>query len=275
MPTRSNNMSDPQNDSVESEVIEPVIETNDSVVESETTAPVEGESEQQVDEVELAKKKSNDAFNKQYGQLKQGERDLASANEKIANFEQGERERQEKQAGDIPPMPEEFDDNYAEKLQAHIDGKTSQAVYISQNKAFLQQQQNQQIQTQQAQQVEFNKKLTVYSNRANELGINAEELQVAANTVGSYGLSDDLIKHIVSDPDGPLITKHLAANPIEASELINMSPYAIGSKLDAIKKSAAALKPRTSNTPDPVETLKGNGVIPDDGYKNLKGAKFE
>ena len=59
----------PQNDSVDSEIVEqPVIETNDSAVASDTTTPAEGESEQQVDEVAVAQEKANAAFNKQYGE---------------------------------------------------------------------------------------------------------------------------------------------------------------------------------------------------------------
>jgi len=265
----------PQNDTIESEIEQPVIENNDSNVESETTEQVQAESNEQVEEEAKKQAAIQKTINQKHFETKQAERERDAANVKVAEFEAKERERQAKAAGNIPEAPDQFDDDYQEKQQAYVKAIQDKATYDANNQAYLQQQQSQQQATQAAQQVEFNKKLTDYSNRANELGINAEELQVAANTVGTYGLSDDLIKHIVSDPDGPLITKHLAANPMEASELVNMSPYAIGSKLDAIKKSAAALKPKTSNTPDPVETLQGNSVIPNDGYKNIKGAKFE
>lgn len=269
-------MSDtPQNDSVDSEVIEPVIENNDSIVASEATDQVQVGSNEQVDEEAAKQAAIQKTINQKHFEAKQAERERDAANAKVEEFEKKERERQALAVGNIPNAPDPFDDDYAEKQAVYIKAIQEKATFDANNQAFLTQQQNQHIQTQQAQQVEFNKKLTNYSNRANELGINAEELQVAANTVGNYGLSDDLIKHIVSDSDGPLITKHLAANPMEAMELINMSPYAIGSKLDAIKKSAAALKPTVSNTPDPVPSLQGNSVIPSDGYNNIKGAKFE
>lgn len=267
-------MSDtPQNDSVDSEVIEPVIETNDSAVESDTTTPVEGESEQQVDEVELAKKKSNDAFNKQYGTLKQSERDLATANDKIAAFEQTARDRQAEAVKDIPPMPDSFDDNFDEKVRLRDEAIIAQTKHNTQNESYLQQQQNQQLATQQAEQAEFSKKLQSYNDRAVELGIKSDELQVAANVVGNYGLSDDLIKYIVSDSDGPLITKHLAANPMEASELIGMNPFDIGNKLNQIKANASALKPKKSNTPDPVEVLQGSSVG-ESKHPNLDGVTY-
>ena len=76
MPTRSLYMSDtPQNDEV--------VETNDSIPASDTGEQVQAESEVvQVDEVAEAKQKANDAFNKQYGEKKQLERDLKLEREK-------------------------------------------------------------------------------------------------------------------------------------------------------------------------------------------------
>ena len=115
-----------------------------------------------------------------------------------------------------------------------------------------------------------------YSNKATELGIKQEELQAAANTVANYGLSDDLVMHILGDSDGPLITKHLAANAQDGYQLAAMSPFEVGSFLDGIKAKASALKPKTSNAPTPATNLQGNGVDPEAGkYKNLGGAKFE
>jgi len=120
MPTRSLHMSDtsPQNDDATIELDSAEVETNDSAVASDTTTPVEGESEQQVDEVELAKQKSNDAFNKQYGVNKQLERDVKSRDEKIASFEQAERERQAAAVGSIPNLPDRFDFDTDEEFNA-------------------------------------------------------------------------------------------------------------------------------------------------------------
>ena len=92
----------------------------------------------------------------------------------------------------------------------------------------------------------------------------------------SICLSDDLVMHILADNDGPLITKHLAANPQDGYELASMSPYSVGQFLDGIKTKASALKPKTSSTPAPATNLQGNGVDPEAGkYSHIKGAKFE
>jgi len=62
---------------------------------------------------------------------------------------------------------------------------------------------------------------------------------------------------------------------MEAHELNNMNPVLAGAKYAELKVKASALKPKTSNAPSPATNLQGNGVVPDDGYNNIKGAKFE
>lgn len=266
----------PQNDSVDSEISEPVIETNDSVPHSEGGEQVQAESEVQVDEVAVAQEKANAAFNKQYGEKKQLERDLAASKEQNSKFEQAERERLKAQVGDIPPMPDAFDDDFEAKVKLRDEAIVAQTNYQAQNNAYLQQEQFNQQQAAQAKTEQFNKSLTSYTSKANELGIKQEELQAAGNAVAGYGLSDDLVMHILGDSDGPLITKHLAANPQEGYQLASMSPYAVGSFLDGIKVKASALKPKTSSTPAPPTNLTGNGVDPEAGkYKHIKGTKFE
>lgn len=276
MPTRSLHMSDtPQNDEVINEEVNTNIEINDSAPESDTGNQVQDESNEQVDEVELAKQKANEAFNKQYGEKKQLERDLAAQAAKVAQFEQAERERQAAAVGNIPDMPDAFDDDYEVKVKQRDEALIAQANYNAQNQSYLQQQQFNQQQAAQAQQAKVQESMVSYSNKATELGIKQDELQAAANTVANYGLSDDLVLHILGDSDGPLITKHLAANPQEGFELASMSPYQVGSFLDGIKQKASALKPKTSSTPSPATNLQGNGIDPEAGkYKNIGGAKF-
>jgi hypothetical protein len=268
------NMSDtPQNDDAIENV--DVIETNDSVMDSEAITPVEGESEvQQVDEVEAAKQKANDAFNKQYGEKKQLERDLAAQREENAKFQQAERDRQAAKVGTIPDMPDSFDDDFDQKMKERDEALIAQANFNTQNQNYQQQQQFQQQQEAQAKQVKVQESMASYSQKATELGIKQEELQAAGNTVAQYGLSDDLVMHILADSDGPLITKHLAANPQEGFQLAQMSPFLVGNFLDGIRTKASALKPRTSNAPNPSDNLQGKGHKPSSQHKHIGGATF-
>ena len=277
MPLRSNNMSETlQNDEVINEEVNTEVTINDSVPPSESGDQVQDESIEQVDEVEVAKQKANEAFNKQYGEKKQLERDLAAQAAKVAQFEHAERERLQAQVGDIPDVPDPFDDDYEIKVKARDEAIIAQANYNTQNKGYQQQQQFQQQQEAQAKQQKVQESMASYSQKATELGIKQDELQAAANTVANYGLSDDLVMHILADSDGPLITKHLAANAQDGYKLASMSPYVVGQFLDGIKAKAGALKPKKTNAPSPATNLQGNGVDPSSGkYKNLKGAKFE
>ena len=276
MPTRSLHMSDtPQNDEVINEEVNTAIETNDSIPSSESGEQVQAESNEQVDEVAVAKQKANDAFNKQYGEKKQLERDLAIANEFRAKTEHAERERMAARVGDIPAMPDAFDEDFDVKVKQRDEAIIANANYQAQNNAYLQQEQANQQQAAQAQTVKVQESMVSYNKKAVELGIKQEELQAAGNAVAGYGLSDDLVMHILADSDGPLITKHLAANPQDGYELASMSPFAVGSFLDSIKTKASALKPKTSNTPEPATNLTGNGVDPDAGkHPHIRGATF-
>ena len=276
MPKRSLSMSDTlQNDDYVEEVSE-TVEINDSNPDSGTGEQVQAESTEQVDEVAAAKQKANEAFNKQYGEKKQLERDLEQQKQRIAQFEQAERDNLAAQVGTVPDMPDAFDDDYDVKFKARDEAIRANERYNAQNQMHQQQQQHTQQQAAQARQQEVNDSMIAYSNKAVDFGINQNELQAAGNAVAGYGLSEDLIFHILKDSDGPLITKHLAANPQDGYQLATMSPYEVGSFLGDVKKRASALKPKKSSAPNPATNLQGNGADPDAGkYKYSDGATFE
>ena len=271
-------MSEPQNDEYVEEIQH--VETNDSVSDSETDNQVQDESNEQaepiVDEVEVAKQKANDAFNKQYGEKKQLERELEAQKARVAEFENKQREEMAANVGNIPALPDAFDDDYEQKIQARDEAIRAQAQFNYSQQSHQQAQQAAQQQAAQAREQDVHVSMESYTRKATELGIKQEELQAAGNKVGSYGLSEDLVMHILKDTDGPLITKHLAANPQDGYELASMSPFAVGQFLDGIKQKASALKPKTSNAPKPATNLQGNGVDPEAGkYRYSEGATFE
>ena len=269
-------MSELQNDSVESDLDESAdIENQDNGVDLATTSESEHEQTPEVDEEAVKQEAINKAINKSHFKQKQAERDLQAANNRIADFERGQREQMAAQVGDIPDMPDPFDDDFDNKVQARDEAIIAKTNFNYQNQAFQQQQQTQQQNEAQARQKEVQDSVIAYSNKATELGIKNEELQAAASTVAQYGLSDELTLHILADSDGPLITKYLAANSQDGIKLAQMSPYSVGSFLDGIKVKAGALKPKTSKTPNPTENLQGKGHKSTDSYKNIGNAKFE
>ena len=275
--SRALHMSELQND-FEEPVLDDLEEVENQDNGSDLAPDSESEHEEQpkVDEEAVKQDAIQKAINKKHFEAKEAERKLSDANKQIAEFQAKERERMAAQVGNIPPMPDPFDDDFDEQVKARDEAIIAQANFNHQNQSYQQQQQFQQQQAHEASQAKIRESMTSYSSKALELGIKQEELQAAGNTVAQYGLSDDLVMHILADSDGPLITKHLAANPQEGFELANMSPYMVGKFLDDIKQKASALKPKTSKAPKPSTNLTGNGTDPELGkYTNLKGAKFE
>lgn len=265
-------MSELQNDSLEPEVIE------NQEIETDLAPVSEAEHEEQphVDEEAVKQEAINKAINKKHFEAQQAKRDLDAANNRIANFEAKEREQMAAQMGNIPDMPDPFDDDFDVKVKQRDEALIANTNYNTQNQAYLNNQAHQQQQQAQAKQAEVQKAIASYTGRATELGIKQPELNAAANIVSQYGLSDDLVFHILADKDGPLITKYLADHSDDGIELATMSPYLVGQYLDGIKTKAGALKPKTSSTPSPATNLSGNGVDPELGkYKYLEGATFE
>ena len=277
MPTRSNNMSDtPQSDEPINEVVNEEIATNDSVPHSEGGEQVQAESEVQVDEVAVAQGKANAAFNKQYGEKKQLERDLAASQATNAQFQQAERERQAVQVGEIPPMPDSFDDDFDVKVKQRDDAIIAQANFNAQNNAYLQQQQLSQQQAAQVAQQQQAELANSFTANAKKTGATDEEFNAVVSTLNNGGMTGDIGNAIMSDPDGYFIAKHLAANPQEAHELNTMNPILAGAKFAELKQKASALRPKTSNTPAPVDSLQGvTSDFEAKQYKYIAGAEIE
>ena len=271
-------MSELQNESVDSEEYIEETEVESQEIDAELAPDSDEEHEEQPQVDEEAKKQAaiQKVINEKTFKAKQAEREAKEYKARLEAYEAKEREQASKLYESIPEMPDPFDDDYDAKVRARDEAILKKAEYDYQNRSYLEQQKQRQQQEAQAKQESIQKSMTNYVNRAVELNITKEELQAAGNTVAQYGLSDDLVLHILGDSDGALITKHLAANPQEGFELASMSPYAAGRYLDDIKAKASALKPRNSKAPKPATNLTGNGVDSDHGkYKHIKGAKFE
>jgi hypothetical protein len=102
-----------------------------------------------------------------------------------------------------------------------------------------------------------------FRQKADALGITKEAQNLSAKTVMDYGVSNDLIIHICEYDDSPLIMQYLASNPAELHELASMSVAKAAIHVNGvISQKANALKPQSSNAPDPVVPLRGNGADP-------------
>tara|TARA_R110002096_G_scaffold136233_2_gene288666 strand:- start:156 stop:968 length:813 start_codon:yes stop_codon:yes gene_type:complete len=230
-----------------------------------------------VDEEAVKQEAIQKTINKKHFEAKEAERKLKDAEKQILEFQTKEREQYAAKVGTIPDMPDPFDDDYDVKMKQRDEAIIAQANFNQVNQNFQQQQQHQQQQVQAEKQQQLQTQMQAYNTRTKELGISQEELQAAGNTVAQYGISDDLTMAILADSDGPLLTKYLAANPTELSDLSGMNPLQAAMHIERnVRAKATALKPRTTNAPKPSDNLRGKGAKPaNDKYKHISGAKFE
>lgn len=218
------------------------------------------------------------AINKQHRKYRDEERrrldvetQLAESNRRLAEIETAKNK-----PVDIPEMPDSYDEDYEARIRERDSAIQRNAAYEAQQQYVTQQQQAQQQLAQQQQLEQINTKVSDYVKRATELGINSQELQEAGNEVGRYQLPEDVTLAILTDKDGPLITKYLAANPLECDSIRNMSSFEAAMHIERnVRAKAVELKPKTSNTPDPATNISGGGVDPEAGkYKHLEGVTY-
>lgn len=218
------------------------------------------------------------AINKKHFQFKQAERERDAEREareklqreldaiKAANAPKG-----------IPPIPDPLDDDYEQKVRerdAAIEAKTRA------DEANRQAQEAQRLANERAQQAtleEQQKVLQAYTDRASALGVKPEELQVAGSQVADYGVSPDFAGYLMGHEEGPLIVKHLAADLAELDHINSLTPYQQGIYVENhIRPKLQALKPKTTEAPNPPTNISGGGVDPEAGkFRYSAGATFE
>ena len=177
----------------------------------------------------------------------------------------------------VPDAPDPFsasDKEYQERLRQREEAIAKAAQWDAQQSLIKQQQQEREQELARKQQEVMANTVKTYSERAVQLGIKPEELQVAGNTVATFGIDDSLTQFILSDDHGPLITKYLSTNLLELEELRNLPPTMAAVRISSvIKPKLAALKPKTPSAPDPLENPRGSGAVPQP--RGPKGATFE
>ena len=162
---------------------------------------------------------------------------------------------------DVPPMPDEFDDDFQSKLQARDDAIRLQAEHDAGVKFAETQLQEAQLRQQTEDQAALAVKVQAYSSNATKLGITPQDLQTAGGIVGQYGLREDVATALLDDDEGALVTLYLASNPLAIENLNGANMLSIGQVYADIKSKASALKPKQSDAPPPVELLNGGGQL--------------
>lgn len=250
-----------------------VEEVNESQPEDLATDS-DGEHEEKPDDSEqkqVNQNAVNEAINRQHRKYQEEKRKNDELEQRLSQLQPKE------QAPEILSRPDPFDDDYDTKLTAYEQSIRQSAQY-----EYAQQQQQQILQQQRAyqqqkMQADLTTKAATYAEKAKGYGINPQELQQAGQLVASMGLSEDVAMFILEDEQGPLITRHLAINHVDAEAIIGMAPLQAAMYIErTIKPKTAALKKKQTNAPAPATKIQGRGGDKDTGkYRFSSGANFE
>jgi len=224
--------------------------------------------------------KNNDgaqkAINKQHAKYREEERKrIATEKERDDLKSKLTALEHEKQDVSIPEIPDPYEDDYEERLKVRDDAIVRKANHDAQNQRVIDQQNATQEAATKAEDERVGTLISGYSKRIGELGLGADDVRLAGDTVVRNGIDGQVAEFILGDEDGPLITKYLADNPIIQDDLRGLTTIQAAMKINSeIRSAASAMKPQASNAPDPTEILSGRGA----GEKDspfISGATFD
>jgi len=255
----------------------PVVESPAVEVEKPIEKPESGSELAPVVSEEEKEAKRQAAFNKQYGEKKQAERERDEAQRKYDELQKQNQQLATPQS--VGQMPDSLDYDtpaeYEEAKTQFIKRVEANAAYVSQNAAAEASRAQGIAAQQRADNEARNTTIASYADTACKLGISPEELQQAGSAVYNYGLNNGMVDAILVEPEGPLITKYLAANPQVVGQLNGMSPHQQGAYMVTLKAKAGELKPRSSSTPTPTTDIGGSGGEVKKDHPLIQDCSFE
>lgn len=214
--------------------------------------------------------------NVQHKKFRDEERSRVKAEDRATS---AERELEELKAKNdavaIPPVPDKYSDSFDADMETRdtaIAAKSAQDAEVEQKAA-------QKRKTEEARVASENNAVTervaTFDSNMVALGLNPVETKADADTVIGFGVSNNFQDILLEDPDGPLLVKYLAANPIEVEKMNGMSALSLVNHINSdVRAKASLLKPQTSSAPNPPIVLDGGGA-PSTVESWERGAKYE
>ena len=239
------------------ELVEEIVEEQDINSEEELdTAP---EEKEEVTEPEEPKVDYNKVIAQKAFESREHKREAESLRQELAAIKEREAILKEPM---ILPVPDQYDDNYAEQMEARDKSIQEKAQYDASQRVRAEQAEYQRQQQNQEQINQVNERGNKYKENSIKLGVDQAQLGEAANIVANYGIRQDVAMELLSEEQGPLITMYLAQNPQALDAINTANAISLGNVWNDIKTKASSLQTKTTSTPDPVETQKGSGVGP-------------
>lgn len=210
----------------------------------------------------ISLEKNQEEVNKQHRKFRDEERLRGTESTRADKAEKELEELRAKNAEVIiPDVPDQYSDDFAEKIVERDNAITRKAELGAEETRKIEQHNREADERKTRQDADIQKKVQAFDTHMVTLGLNPAATKEAADTVLQYGLSDNFQDILLEDPDGPLFVQYLANNPTEIEEMNGMSALQLVNHLNGdIRQKASLLKPKTSNAPDPPVTLRGGGV---------------
>ncbi len=159
---------------------------------------------------------------------------------------------------DIPPYPDPYDNDFAEKIRLRDAAIAQAARWDGQQAAAEAQRQWEAQERARREQEETAKAGQAYAKKAETLGVSPQELQTGGALIAQFGVPQEIMARILRDDRGPEITAYLGKNPDAIGNLVDMHPMDAAVYLETVVKPNAKRPPRAS-TPPPPRTPEGSG----------------
>lgn len=249
-------------------------EEGDDKPESSESAPDSGQPhEKKVEFSEDQQRVVDEIVGKKVYKLREKEREAEDLKKRLEELESKLPKEKRPEVPDLPDPYSLDEGQLKEALKRREDAIRQAAAYDAQQQYLQQQREELQRQQQLQQQQELIERADTYGKQAKKLGVKAEELQQAGQVVAQF-ISNDLGYYILQDDQGPLITKYLANNLTLLDEISRMHPALAAARIASeIKPKAAALKPKVTAAPDPLEPTRNANTAP--RRRGPEGATYE
>lgn len=182
------------------------------------------------------------------------------------------------EAPDIPPMPDSdlaVDDPAKFRTQQEEREKaiTARAAFDANQDLLRQQDERAAFDRQQKQEADTRQAITKYTEVAQSFGIDAVKMQQDATTVVQSGVPTEFADFLATDPQGPLITSHLAGNMAELDMVSRMTPMQAASHIATEIRPKLKGARKSTQAPPPPGIVDGQGTPAKE--RGPKGAKYE
>lgn len=226
--------------------VSPSDSASDNSGNSDESANVEDYDEPYEDEIP-----PHEAVARQHAKYREEERKRIAAEAKLRELES---KQPQPQAPVIPPIPDAFDDNFEEKMKIR-DQKIRESFEFEQKQKQANRPAPQQDDSQASDDIRTLGEN--YTKRAKEFGVTQQDLQKGSQTIQQAGLNEELVRTILEDDKGPLITRYMAKNPTAAIRLSEMSTVQAILHLERVIRPKLNAKKVTKTTPPPTRRSGG------------------